>query len=138
MCNLEGSTMKRLGFFIFITLVMGMTTSVMARFYSSASLQSLDDEALAWILGQDDSIQTATDPHRLYGYKTIEVLNQWVDREISGDLNQLSNIFYTNEQGATVFQINRDVVSIGILEFSLIINGLREMGNAIADQIKFD
>lgn len=46
--------MKRLGFFIFITLVMGMTTSVMARLYSSASLQSLDDEALAWILGQDD------------------------------------------------------------------------------------
>ena len=40
--------------------------------------------------------------------------------------------------GATVFQINRDVVSIGILEFSLTINGLREMGNAIADQIKFD
>lgn len=65
-------------------------------------------------------------------------MNQWVDREISGDLNQLSNIFYTNERGATVFQINRDVVSIGILEFSLTINGLREMGNAIADQIKFD
>ena len=78
------------------------------------------------------------DLHRLYGYKTIEVLNQGVDREISGDLNQLSNLFYTNERGATVFQINRDVVSIGILEFSLTINDLREMGNTIADQMKFD
>lgn len=116
-----------------------MTTSVMAHFYSSASLQSLDNEALAWILvGQDDSIQTATDLHRLYGYKTIDVLNQWVDRETSGDLNQFSNLFYTNKRGATVFQINRDVVSIGILEFSLTIHGLTEMGNAIADQMKFD
>ena len=83
---------------------MGMTTSVMARFYSSASLQSLDDEALAWILGQDASIQTATDLHRLYGYKTIDVLNQWVDRETSGDLNQFSNLFYTNERGLEFFR----------------------------------
>lgn len=65
-------------------------------------------------------------------------MNQWVDQEISGDLNQLSNIFYTNEHWAIVFQINRNVVSIGILEFSLTINDLREMGNMIADQIKFD
>lgn len=83
---------------------MGMTTSVMASFYSSASLQSLDDEALVWILGQDNSIQTATDPHLLYGYKTIEVLNQWVDREISGNLNQFSNLFYTNERGLQFFR----------------------------------
>jgi len=93
---------------------------------------------LAWILGQDDSIQAATDPHRLYGYKTIEVLNQWVDREIGGDLNQFSNIFYTNERGAIVFQINHDVVSIGMLEFSLTIHGFTEMSNAIADQMEFD
>jgi len=130
--------MKIIGFFIFITLVMGMTSPVMARFYSSASLQSLDDEALAWILGQQGSIQTATDPHRLYGYRTIEALNQWVDQEAHGDLNQLSNMFYMNERGATILQLNRDVVSIGILEFSLTINGFMNFGNAIADQIKFD
>ena len=138
MCNVEGNAMKKIGFFIFIILVMSMTTSVMARFYSSASLQSLDDEALAWILGQDNSIQTATDAHHSYGNRTIEILNQWVDREISEDLNQFNSMFYINERGATVLQINRGVVSIGILEFSLTINGLMDMGNAIADQIKFD
>ncbi len=64
MCNLEG---KNIRFFVFITLVMGMTISVMAHLYSSKSLQSLDDEALAWISGQADSIQTTTDPYHLYG-----------------------------------------------------------------------
>ncbi|WP_407305183.1 hypothetical protein [Acinetobacter sp.] len=44
-----------------------MTISVMAHLYSSKSLQSLDDEALAWISGQADSIQTTTDPYHLYG-----------------------------------------------------------------------
>ena len=63
---------------ILMMMVLGMmTTTAKAEFYRSSTMQVLEDNALARVTGQDNSIQTATDPHRLDGLKIIEALNQY-------------------------------------------------------------
>ena len=127
--------MKNVRFFIFITVLMGMWTSAGASIYHSATLHSLDDNALASVSGRDGSIQHVKDPLDLYGHKLIEVLNHFQEKEVRGDLNQLTSMFYVNQRGQTVLQINKEVVSIGVIEFRLHIDGLSDLGHQIADQL---
>lgn len=129
--------MKIVGFCIFI-LLMSMGISANAGRYSLATLESLDDKLLARVSGQDGSIQHARDPLSIYGNRTIDALNQINQNAVSGDLSQLRSMFYVNPAGQTVLQINREVVSIGIIEFRLNMNSLSEMASMMAEQLLFE
>ena len=119
-----------------MTGFMMVSTSALANLNTSAAWQRLDDNALAKVSGQDGSIFTATDPRIAYGYQLIDVLHQLADRQVTGDLNQLKSLFYTNARGQTVLQINQDVVSIGVIEFRLNVDGLQDMANTFASELK--
>lgn len=122
---------------ILMMMVLGMmTTTAKAEFYRSSTMQVLEDNALARVTGQDNSIQTATDPHRLDGLKIIEALNQYELHQQQG-LSRLTSFFYRNAQGQLILQINQEVVSIGIIEFRLSFDGLADIGESIASQIQF-
>ncbi|WP_347455361.1 hypothetical protein [Acinetobacter thermotolerans] len=112
-----------------------MTTTAKADFYRSSTMQTLEDDALALVAGQGNSIQTATDPHGLEGLKVIEVLNQYSLHPLQG-LNTLTSIFQRNSEGQLILQINQAVVSIGVIEFRLTFDGLSNMGESLAEQIK--
>lgn len=119
-----------------MTTVIGISSSALANIDSAAQWGYLDDDALAREVGQKGIIETATDPHRLYGHKMIDVLNQLLSQQDAIDLNQLASMFYMNERGQTVLQINQDTVSLKVLEFSLSFDGLMQMGNMVADQLE--
>lgn len=126
--------MKYCSLCVFIILMVNMSSSV-ASSYSSLTFKSLADSTLAQMVGQDGSIQTATDPHPLYEYRLVMALNQLLEAGQQADLTQLTSMFYLNDYGQTALQINAGEVSIGTLEFRLHINGLQEMGNAFAEQM---
>jgi predicted molibdopterin-dependent oxidoreductase YjgC len=126
--------MKICSFFIFILLMINMS-STSAAFYSSSTMQSLEDDELALVVGQDGTIQTATDPHPMYEYRLMNALTQVVEMGQQADLSMLTSMFYVNDFGQTVLQINQDLVSIGTIEFRLHVNGLQDMGNMIAEQL---
>lgn len=122
--------------YVVMTAVMMMSTSALANFNASAAWQRLDNKALAQVSGQDGSIYTATDPHLAYGHQMIDVLHRLVDQQVTGDINQLTSLFYTNARGQTVLQINQDVVSIGVIELRLNVDGLQDMANTFVSELK--
>jgi len=60
-------------------------------------------------------------------------------RQISGSeaggISALTQAFRTDERGEIWLEIRRGVVSIGVIEFSLSVDGLRQMGEALAKEI---
>ena len=52
-----------------------------------------------------------------------------------GGIGALMQAFRTDERGEIWLEIRRGVVSIGVLEFSLGVDGLRQMGEALAKEI---
>lgn len=106
-----------------------------ASSYSSSTFKNLDNSALANMVGQDGSIQTATDPHPLYEYRLVMALNQLLETGQKADLTQLTSMFYINKSGQTALQINAGVISIGTIEFRLNMQGLQDMGNTFAEQM---
>ena len=121
-----------------LIMLLSIATSVCANHFTSETLYPLDDHALARVSGQDGSIQSVRDPISVYGHKTIDALSQLREKSGAGNLNQLTSMFYVNPAGQLVLQINKEVVSIGVIEFRLHIDGLREMGAMFSEQILVD
>ncbi|WP_353383922.1 hypothetical protein [Acinetobacter schindleri] len=53
-------------------------------------------------------------------------------------MSLFNSVFQFNEKGQLTLQINQDVVWIGVIECSLSIHGLSEVGKTLGDQIKFN
>ena len=111
----------------------------MQVFFDSSGLEHLDDDLLALVSGQDRSFQTKTD---LYRADTLQRMTP-PGFPIAAQSNQESlslfnSVFQFNEKGQLTLQINQDVISIGVIECSLSIHGLSEVGKTLGDQIKFN
>lgn len=96
-------------------------------------LEHLDDSALRMVSGQAGSAAASPD-----SAPPVQVQNQI--RQISGQeagvgISALTQAFRTDERGEIWLEIRRGVVSIGVLEFSLSVDGLRQMGEALAKEI---
>lgn len=74
-----------------------------------------------------------------YRFTAQDLVNQ-VRAEQTADLANnfaaLSSRFYINPQGQTVLQIQRDVVSLGVIETTLSVDGLRQLGQHFIDEFK--
>lgn len=122
--------------YMVMTGFMMVSTSALANLKMSAAWQCLDNDALAHVSGQDGSIYTATDSRLAYGHQLIDVLHEWVNQQVTGEISQLNGFFYINTSGQTVLQINQDVVSIGTLEIRLRVNGLQALARQMTSEIK--
>ena len=92
---------------------------------------------LALVSGQGGLFHAATDVDRIGGLQTIAMLNQLGAEKVKDGLSKLNSLFRLNEKGQLTLQINQDVVSIGVIECSLNIQGLSDLGNSLTEQIKF-
>ncbi|WP_228206928.1 hypothetical protein [Acinetobacter sp. LoGeW2-3] len=121
----------------FTILMAGIEPPAMANLFDSSSLRNLDDDLLALVSGQGGLFLTATDVDRIESSQTIAMLNQLGAEKITDGLSKLNSLFQLNEKGQLTLQINQDVVSIGVIECSLNIRGLSDLGNSLTEQIKF-
>ena len=99
-------------------------------------LQVLDDRALSAEYGQSNTLNLVQDQYRF----TVQDLVNQVRAEQAADLANnfaaLGSRFYINPQGQTVLQIQRDVVSLGVIETTLSVDGLRQLGQHFIDEFK--
>ncbi|MDM1755455.1 hypothetical protein HX122_10905 [Acinetobacter towneri] len=99
-------------------------------------LQALDDRALSAEYGQSNTLNLVQDQYRF----TVQDLVNQVRAEQAADLANnfaaLGSRFYINPQGQTVLQIQRDVVSLGVIETTLSVDGLRQLGQHFIDEFK--
>ena len=117
---------------VFCLLRAGGACRAMAS-YPVRELEHLDDSALRMVSGQAGSAADHPD-----SAPPVQVQNQI--RQISGQeagvgISPLPQAFRTAERGGIWLEIRRGVVSIGVLEFSLSVDGLRQMGEALAKEI---
>lgn len=120
-------------------LMAGIQLPAIVSFFDSSDFEHLDDDLLALVSGQDRSFQTKTDLYRAdilqrmtpQGFPVAAQSNQ-------ESLSLFNSVFQFNEKGQLTLQINQDVVSIGVIECSLSIHGLSEVGKTLGDQIKFN
>ena len=104
-------------------------------------LQALDDHALSTEYAQLNSLSVLQDQYR---FTAQDVVKQALDEQDLGQhlglshttLADLSTRFYTNAQGQTVLRIQRDVVSLGVIETTLSVDGLRQLGQHFIDEFK--
>lgn len=105
------------------------------------SLKLLDDRALSTEYAQLNSLSVLQDQYR---FTAQDVVKQALDDQNLGQylglshttLADLGTRFYTNVQGQTVLQIQRDVVSLGVIETTLSVDGLRQLGQHFIDEFK--
>lgn len=96
-------------------------------------LEHLDDSALRMVSGQAGS--AADHPDSVPPVQVQDQIRQISGQEAGGGISALTQAFRTDERGEIWLEIRRGVVSIGILEFSLSVDGLRQMGEALAKEI---
>ena len=129
---------KRVCSYTCALLMAGIQPLAMANFFDSSQFEYLDDDLLALVSGQDRSFQTKTDLYRADRLQRMTMHNFPVaTQDYQDGLKLFNSVFQFNEKGQLTLQIIQDVVSIGMIECTLSINGLSEMGNALGDQIKF-
>lgn len=99
----------------------------------------MNDQMLRAIVGQAGmNLHPKTeDPFRLSIAQLQYRLAKMDPTEVRAGLDTLTSVFQMNSKGQLVMQINREVVSIGIIEFRLNMNGLSEMADSMMEQIKF-
>ena len=96
-------------------------------------LEHLDDSALRMVSGQAGS--AAASPDSAPPVQVQNQIRQISGQEAGGGISALTQAFRTDERGEIWLEIRRGVVSIGVLEFSLSVDGLRQMGEALAKEI---
>ncbi len=116
---------------VFCLLLAGGACRAMAS-YPVRELEHLDDSALRMVSGQAGS--AADHPDSASPVQVQDQIRQISGSE-AGGISALTQAFRTDERGEIWLEIRRGVVSIGVLEFSLSVDGLRQMGEALAKEI---
>ena len=117
---------------VFCLLLAGGACRAMAS-YPVRELEHLDDSALRMVSGQAGS--AAASPDSAPPVQVQNQIRQISGQEAGGGISALTQAFRTDERGEIWLEIRRGVVSIGVLEFSLSVDGLRQMGEALAKEI---
>lgn len=117
---------------VFCLLLAGGACRAMAS-YPVRELEHLDDSALRMVSGQAGS--AAASPNGAPPVQVQDQIRQISGQEAGVGISALTQAFRTDERGEIWLEIRRGVVSIGILEFSLSVDGLRQMGEALAKEI---
>ncbi|MEG2357703.1 hypothetical protein [Acinetobacter sp.] len=117
---------------VFCLLLAGGACRAMAS-YPVRELEHLDDSALRMVSGQAGS--AAASPDSAPPVQVQDQIRQISGQEAGGGISALTQAFRTDERGEIWLEIRRGVVSIGVLEFSLSVDGLRQMGEALAKEI---
>lgn len=130
--------MKKITFLFIYACLIGFSTQSFANF-SMNGMQSLQDHQLAEVVGQAKSINTVDD---LYDQNQIQKISDFVSQlttpELQNDgIGLLTSLFYINDHGQTVLQINRPVLAIGVIEATLSVNGFSEIGQSLAKELSF-
>ncbi len=117
---------------VFCLLLAGGACRAMAS-YPVRELEHLDDSAVRMVSGQAGS--AAASPDGAPPVQVQDQIRQISGQEAGGGISALTQAFRTDERGEIWLEIRRGVVSIGVLEFSLSVDGLRQMGEALAKEI---
>ncbi|UIP25356.1 hypothetical protein [Acinetobacter towneri] len=99
-------------------------------------LQVLDDCALSAEYGQSNSLNLLHDQYRFTAQDLVNQVRAEQTADLANNFAALSSRFYINPQGQTVLQIQRDVVSLGVIETTLSVDGLRQLGQHFIDEFK--
>ena len=130
--------MNRACMLTFTILMAGTQPPAIASFFDSSGFEHLDDDLLALVSGQDRSFQTKADLYRADRMQRMTLQSFTVAAQNNQESLKLFNsVFQLNEKGQLSLQIQQDLVSITVIECSLCINGLSDLGNSLTEQIKF-
>lgn len=99
-------------------------------------LQALDDGALSAEYGQSNSLNLVQDQYRFTAQDVVNQVRAEQNLDLASKFATLGSRFYINPQGQTVLQIQRDVVSLGVIETTLSVDGLRQLGQHFIDEFK--
>ena len=99
-------------------------------------LQALDDRALSAEYGQSNTLNLVQDQYRFTAQDLVNQVRAEKTADLANNFAALSSRFYINPQGQTVLQIQRDVVSLGVIETTLSVDGLRQLGQHFIDEFK--
>ena len=99
-------------------------------------LQALDDRALSAEYGQSNTLNLVQDQYRFTAQDLVDQVRAEKTADLANNFAALSSRFYINPQGQTVLQIQRDVVSLGVIETTLSVDGLRQLGQHFIDEFK--
>ena len=99
-------------------------------------LQALDDRALSAEYGQSNTLDLVQDQYRFTAQDLVNQVRAEKTADLANNFAALSSRFYINPQGQTVLQIQRDVVSLGVIETTLSVDGLRQLGQHFIDEFK--
>ena len=130
--------MKKIIILFIYACLMGLSTQSFAN--SMKGLVSLEDHQLANVVGQAQSLNNIDDIYdRNHMQKIAEFVASLTTPEAQGGdgLNMLSSLFFVNDRGQTVLQIDRPVVAIGVIEATLSITGLNDLGHSLSQEISF-
>ena len=99
-------------------------------------LQVLDDCALSAEYGQSNSLNLLHDQYRFTAQDLVNQVRAEQTADLANNFAALGSRFYINPQGQTVLRIQRDVVSLGVIETTLNVDGLRQLGQHFIDEFK--
>ncbi len=99
-------------------------------------LQALDDRALSAEYGQSNTLNLVQDQYPFTAQDLVNQVRAEKTADLANNFAALSSRFYINPQGQTVLQIQRDVVSLGVIETTLSVDGLRQLGQHFIDEFK--
>ena len=122
---------------IFLGVVVGLSFESMAA-YPSPTMMSLDNDALSLVIGQGVSYVVGEDPYGL----NLDVVRHQIQQFFApgsatqADATIFGQIFRVNDKGELWLSLQRNVVSIGTLECDLNFNGLKNISNQFASEIK--
>ena len=99
-------------------------------------LQALDDHTLSAEYGQSNTLNLVQDQYRFTAQDLVNQVRFEQNQDLASNFAALGSRFYINPQGQTVLRIQRDVVSLGVIETTLNVDGLRQLGQHFIDEFK--
>lgn len=124
---------------IFIGLAVCLSFESMAA-YSSPTMMSLDNDELSLVIGQGTRNLAVEDPYGLQ----LDVIRHKIQQfftsaatQAQADATVFGKLFQVNEKGELWLSVQRNVVSIGTIECDMNFEGMKNLGNQLASEIKF-
>lgn len=123
---------------IFIATAVGISIESVHA-YSSPTMQQLDNDDLRMVVGQSASMAVMADPYNIYLDQVRHKIQQLMqpDKMSSAGMDNFRQVFQVNEKGEMWMNIQRNTIAIGTIEFAMSFDGLKQLGDAVMNEIKF-
>lgn len=123
---------------IFIATALGISIESVHA-YSSPTMQQLDNDDLRMVVGQSASMAVMADPYNIYLDQIRHKIQQLMqpDKMSSAGMDNFRQVFQVNEKGEMWMNIQRNTIAIGTIEFAMSFDGLKQLGDAVMNEIKF-